>query len=96
MTVSNEDIAAAILYMLERNKTLVEGAGASALAGLFKHNESIKSRHCGIIVSGGNMDIGSFPMIQRLADTSTSQHKKRSNVYHTLLLFTFNINHRFE
>ncbi len=68
VTVSNEDIAASILYMLERNKTLVEGAGAAALAALFTHNQSIKSRHCGIIVSGGNMDISSIPMIQRLAD----------------------------
>src|SRR5699024_8645227 len=66
VTVSNEDIAASILYMLERNKTLVEGAGAAALAALFTHNRSIKSRHCGIIVSGGNMDISSIPMIQRL------------------------------
>lgn len=69
ITVSDEEIAAAILYMLERNKTLAEGAGATALAGLFIHNEQIKSDHCGVIVSGGNMDLSSIPMIQRLADT---------------------------
>lgn len=68
ITVTDEEIAAAILYMLERNKTLMEGAGAAALAALFAHHSNIKSRHCGVIVSGGNMDISTIPMIQRLAD----------------------------
>lgn len=67
LTVTDEEIASAIIYMLERNKTLVEGAGAAALAALFTHNNQIKSRHCGVIVSGGNMDIGALPKIQRLA-----------------------------
>lgn len=68
ITVTDEEIASAIIYMLERNKTLMEGAGAAALAALFTHNKQIKSRHCGVIVSGGNMDIGALPMIQRLAE----------------------------
>ncbi|WP_188943076.1 threonine ammonia-lyase [Virgibacillus salexigens] len=68
VTVSDEEIASSIVYMLERNKTLMEGAGAAALAALFAHNKQIKSRHCGIIVSGGNMDIGTMPQIQQLAD----------------------------
>ncbi|WP_099159730.1 threonine ammonia-lyase [Virgibacillus ndiopensis] len=67
LTVTDEEIASAIIYMLERNKTLMEGAGAAALAALFTHNKQIKSRHCGVIVSGGNMDIGSLPKIQQLA-----------------------------
>lgn len=68
ITVSDEEIAASILYMLERNKALTEGAGATALAGLITHNKQIKSNHCGIIVSGGNIDLSALPMIQRLAD----------------------------
>lgn len=67
ITVSEREIAEAILYMLERNKTLMEGAGASALAALFAHHEQIKSRHCGIIVSGGNIDIDKLARIQQLA-----------------------------
>ncbi|WP_382395459.1 threonine ammonia-lyase [Lentibacillus juripiscarius] len=67
VTVSDEEIAAATVYMLERNKTLLEGAGAAALAALFAHNSNIKSEHCGIIVSGGNMDISTLPMFQQLA-----------------------------
>ncbi|MFC2947337.1 threonine ammonia-lyase [Virgibacillus sediminis] len=67
VTVSDEEIAAAIVYMLERNKTLMEGAGAAAIAALFSHKEKIKSRHCGVIVSGGNLDIGALSNIQGLA-----------------------------
>ncbi|TFJ94185.1 threonine ammonia-lyase [Lentibacillus salicampi] len=65
VTVTDEEIASAIVYMLERNKTLLEGAGAAALAALFGHH--IDSEHCGTIVSGGNMDISTLPTIQRLA-----------------------------
>ncbi|MFD1037505.1 threonine ammonia-lyase [Virgibacillus byunsanensis] len=68
VTVTDEEIASAIVYMLERNKTLMEGAGAAALAALFTHNNNIKANHCGIIVSGGNMDIGTMAKIQRLAE----------------------------
>jgi len=68
VTVTEEEIASAILYMLERNKTLMEGAGAAALAALFAHNDFIKSRHCGVIVSGGNFDIDNIPLIQQLAN----------------------------
>lgn len=68
VTVTDEEIASAIVYMLERNKTLMEGAGAAALAALFAYKDRIKSRHCGVIVSGGNMDIGTMALIQRLAE----------------------------
>src|SRR5699024_11585794 len=47
VTVTEEEIAGAILSMLERNQTLMEGAGAAPLAALFPHNHSIKSRHGG-------------------------------------------------
>ncbi|MDY0393328.1 threonine ammonia-lyase [Virgibacillus halophilus] len=67
VTVSEAEIAAAIVYMLERNKTLVEGAGAAALAALFAFRHKINSRHCGIIVSGGNMDISTMAKIQTLS-----------------------------
>lgn len=74
VTVTDEQIAAAIFYMLERNKTLMEGAGAAALAGLFAYNKQIKSKHCGIIVSGGNMDLDMMPTIQQLAQKAAKEH----------------------
>src|SRR5699024_3379537 len=68
VTESEEEIESAILYMLERNKTLMEGAGAVALAALFAHKDYIKSIHCGIVGSGGNFDIDKIPLIQQLAN----------------------------
>lgn len=68
LTVSDEEIASAILFMLERNKTLMEGAGAAALAALFAHNNEIDSRHLGVIVSGGNLDIGAMAKMQQLSE----------------------------
>src|SRR5699024_6814630 len=72
VTVSDEEIARAILYMLERNKTLMEGAGAASLTGLIAYQEKINSRHCGVVVSGGNFDIEQIPFIQQLASACTA------------------------
>lgn len=78
VTVKEEEIAQAIVYMLERNKTLMEGAGAAALAALFAHNDKIKSRHCGVIVSGGNLDISTMSSIQELAE---EKHNTKEKAY---------------
>jgi len=56
ITVSDDDIAAAILAMLERTKMLVEGAGAVALAALMTRPELINGPTAAI-VSGGNIDV---------------------------------------
>ncbi|ALC92949.1 threonine dehydratase [Bacillus sp. FJAT-18017] len=69
VTVSEKDIATAIVYMLERKKTLVEGAGAAAFAALLAHRSTIRSKNCGIIVSGGNVDITSLGYIHQLANS---------------------------
>jgi threonine dehydratase len=71
VTVSDNDIASAMIYMLERKKTLVEGAGASAFAALLVHRNTIRSKNCGIIVSGGNMDLLKLGDIQKLANRDT-------------------------
>ncbi|MDL4842207.1 threonine ammonia-lyase [Aquibacillus rhizosphaerae] len=70
VTVTDEDIATAMVYMLERKKSLIEGAGASAFAALLAHGDKINSNHCGIIVSGGNMDLSRMPQIQKLASNN--------------------------
>ncbi|MGP6139785.1 MULTISPECIES: threonine ammonia-lyase [unclassified Jeotgalibaca] len=68
VTVTEEEIADAVLWMLERNKTLVEGAGAASLAALLAHNDSLpKADKIGLIVSGGNIDLSAMPMIQSVA-----------------------------
>lgn len=65
--VSEPEIADAMIYLLERSKTLVEGAGAAALAFLLSHHDTIDSEKTGVVVSGGNIDISKMPDIQSLA-----------------------------
>ncbi len=55
--VDEEEIAAAILTLLEVEKTLVEGAGAAPLAALMYHDLSIKDKRTVLVLSGGNIDI---------------------------------------
>ena len=58
VTVSEEEIASAILYLLEREKTVVEGAGAVAVAALMNHKvRGVEGRRVVSVVSGGNIDV---------------------------------------
>ena len=57
-TVSEEEIANAILILLEREKTLVEGAGAVGFAALYQRKiVGIKGKNVVIVLSGGNIDM---------------------------------------
>jgi threonine dehydratase len=56
VTVNDEEIAHAILFMLEREKMLVEGAGAAALAAVLYKKIPIERKKAGCIISGGNVD----------------------------------------
>ncbi len=59
-TVDEDEIASAILLLLEREKTLAEGAGAAALAALLQGKTSLSGRSnvkTGVLVCGGNIDV---------------------------------------
>ena len=58
ISVDDEEIASAILYLLEKQKLVVEGAGAVGVAALI-HNKipNIKKKKIAIVLSGGNMDV---------------------------------------
>jgi len=57
VTVDEDEIASAILMLLEREKTLAEGAGAAALAALLQHRTSLTGAHTAVLVCGGNIDV---------------------------------------
>ncbi|HEX3470115.1 MAG TPA: threonine ammonia-lyase [Silvibacterium sp.] len=57
VTVDEEEIANAILILLEREKTLAEGAGAVALASLLQHKTSLNGQRTAVLVCGGNIDV---------------------------------------
>jgi threonine dehydratase len=58
VTVSEEEIASAILYLLEKEKTVAEGAGAVAVAALLNHKaHGLEGKRVVALVSGGNIDV---------------------------------------
>lgn len=58
VTVDEDEIAAAILVLLEREKTLAEGAGAAALAALLQRRTSLpRDARTAVLVCGGNIDV---------------------------------------
>jgi threonine dehydratase len=56
LLVDEGDIEQAIVMLLEIEKTLVEGAGAAALAALLKSPERFRGRKVGLVLGGGNID----------------------------------------
>ena len=57
VTVSEEEIANAILLLLEIEKTVVEGAGAVPLAALANRRVALEGGTVALVVSGGNIDV---------------------------------------
>jgi len=58
VTVTEEEIASAILYLLEKEKTVAEGAGAVAVAALMHHKlPQLEGKRVCSVISGGNIDV---------------------------------------
>ena len=53
--VSDDEIDAATAVMIEKTRTLVEAAGAAALAGALKVRDRLRGRNVALICSGGNI-----------------------------------------
>jgi len=63
-TVCEDEIASAILFLLERQKVLVEGAGAVGVAALLHNKIDLpKGSKIGIVLSGGNIDVTMLSLI---------------------------------
>jgi len=62
--VDDEEIANAILFLMERHKIVVEGAGAVGVAALLHHKIKFKSpKKIGVVISGGNIDVTMINLI---------------------------------
>ncbi|HEX2466014.1 MAG TPA: threonine ammonia-lyase [Thermoanaerobaculia bacterium] len=58
VTVDEEEIANAVLVLLEQEKTVTEGAGAVTLAALYnRHVRAARGKRVVMILSGGNIDV---------------------------------------
>jgi len=58
VSVDDEEIASAILFLLEKQKLVVEGAGSVGVGALL-HNKlpHLKNKKVAVVLSGGNMDV---------------------------------------
>ncbi|MEJ2408898.1 MAG: threonine ammonia-lyase [Novosphingobium sp.] len=56
LLVSEPKIESALALLLQIEKTLVEGAGATGLAAVIDNPELFRGRKVGIVLSGGNID----------------------------------------
>src|SRR6185437_11693422 len=57
VTVEEDEIAEAILMLLEGEKTVAEGAGAVALAAVLQAKTGHRGKKIAVLVSGGNLDV---------------------------------------
>ena len=57
IVADEEEIAAAILFLLEREKMLSEGAGACGVAALLSGKISLSEKTAAVVISGGNLDV---------------------------------------
>src|SRR5437667_6491338 len=65
VTVTEEELANAVLLLLEIEKTVVEGAGAAPLAALLNRELGLAGRNVVLVLSGGNIDV---TMIARIIE----------------------------
>jgi threonine dehydratase len=63
VTVSEEELANAILLLLEIEKTVVEGAGAAPLAALLNRPLDLAGSRVVLVLSGGNIDVTTLSRI---------------------------------
>jgi threonine dehydratase len=61
--VSDDEIANAVLFLLEKQKIVVEGAGAVGVAALMHKKVEVKDKKVGVVISGGNIDVGMLSVI---------------------------------
>jgi len=79
--VCEDEIAAAILFLLEKQKVLVEGAGSVGVAALLHGKIDLpKGSKIGIVLSGGNIDVTMLSLIIEKGLVKSSRKMKLSVV----------------
>ncbi|RDU71955.1 threonine ammonia-lyase [Helicobacter aurati] len=75
--VDDDEIASAILFLLEFQKLVAEGAGAAGVAALLHNKLQIEpTQKVGIVISGGNIDITMLNVIIERALLKSSRKMK--------------------
>ena len=61
--VSDDEVSSAILTLIEKQKMIAEGAGATAVAAVMFDKFNLKSKRVVAVVSGGNIDVTSLSRV---------------------------------
>ncbi|MBL3519741.1 threonine ammonia-lyase [Arcobacter lanthieri] len=80
--VSDNETANAILFLLERHKLMVEGAGAVSVAAIMHDKVNIKDKKVCAIVSGGNIDV---TMLSLIIEKGLIKSHRKMNLIVTLM-----------
>ena len=75
VTVTEGEIANAVLLLLEIEKTVAEGAAAVPLAALLNRKLDLRNKQIGLVVSGGNIDMN---LISRIIEKGLIQDGRLS------------------
>jgi threonine dehydratase len=70
VTVEEDEIASAILMLMERKRLVAEGAGAAPLAALLSKRGRIGGKKVVLVVSGGNIDVN---LLDRIIEKGLAQ-----------------------
>lgn len=62
--LSEDEIAAAMVYALRQEKQIVEGGGSVGIGALLANKVSHLGEHVAVVVSGGNVDLGKLLALQ--------------------------------
>jgi threonine dehydratase len=76
VTVDDNEIAVAIVYLLERAKAVVEGAGAAAIAAGLAGKIRATGKTC-FVLSGGNIDLN---LISKIIEKGLGFHGRLTNI----------------
>jgi len=75
ITVTDEEIAGAILMLMERTKMVVEGSGATVIAALLNNKLQVKNKVIVPVLTGGNID---FNIISRIIERGLFKAGRKS------------------
>ncbi len=80
VVVSDNEIAEAIVLLLERTKSVVEGSGAAALAAVLSGRLKL-GKKCVAVMSGGNIDLNNINMVIERGLISKGRRAQLSVMY---------------
>jgi len=80
--VEDNEIASAILFLLEQHKLVVEGAGATGAAAVMHNKIDVKGKKVVLPLSGGNIDV---TMLAQIIEKGLVKSSRKMNLVVTLI-----------